>query len=310
MSPSGAAGTSARGLPEPGDALAAVLDDVIDVLGDVLEALRMSDTAQESRAEPRHAPPGRVAQMYEEYEAGASLAAVGASHGLTRERVRQLFAAADLPTRSNSGTAKLRQAHLADRHRDRIVAEFAQGSLPAMIAERLALPRKLVETVLAEDPRRARVMRVTARRAVRRADRVRVTDDELVACLQQAAEEIGGIVAAERFDRIARQSFFADGRSWASHQTYAQRFGSWRAALQHAGLPANPPSPIAGRRRFTRQHCVDAILEVERAIGHLPTSAEYDDYARATAGELPSVATVRQRLDGWTEAVTTAAGYG
>jgi hypothetical protein len=100
-----------------------------------------------------------------------------------------------------------------------------------------------------------------------------------------------------------------DGRSWPSHQTAFLRFGSWKAALEHAGLPANPSTPIAGRLLFTDGHCIDAILEVERSVGHLPTAAEYERYSAKMAGVLPSLATVRKRFGTWRNALEAAANF-
>jgi DNA-directed RNA polymerase sigma subunit (sigma70/sigma32) len=48
-----------------------------------------------------HAPhTARVREMHSLYQQGATLEEVGELYGITRERVRQLFKEADLPTRS------------------------------------------------------------------------------------------------------------------------------------------------------------------------------------------------------------------
>jgi DNA-directed RNA polymerase sigma subunit (sigma70/sigma32) len=48
-----------------------------------------------------HAPhTSRAREMYSLYQRGSTLEEVGKLYGLTRERVRQLFKEADLPTRS------------------------------------------------------------------------------------------------------------------------------------------------------------------------------------------------------------------
>lgn len=43
--------------------------------------------------------PERVREMYQDYIEGMTLAEVGRAHGLTRKRVRQLFALEQLPRR-------------------------------------------------------------------------------------------------------------------------------------------------------------------------------------------------------------------
>jgi hypothetical protein len=54
---------------------------------------------------------------------------------------------------------------------------------------------------------------------------------------------------------------------------------------------------------------VDAILDVERDLGHPPTAAEYERAAVAGEGVLPSLATLRNRCGGWQEALVLAVRF-
>ena len=73
--------------------------------------------------------------------------------------------------------------------------------------------------------------------------------------------------------------------------------------------PQGLPIALPGQRIFTRERCIDAILDVERELGHAPTAAEYERAAVASNGVLPSLATLRHRCGGWNQALLLAANY-
>jgi hypothetical protein len=251
--------------------------------------------------------PDRVLEMRKLYDTGASLAEVAERFDLTRERVRQLFGAHGLPTRSAAETAALRRGQLMSRHQQQIFDLIDAGAAPHDIAERLAIPLQLVLETLDGDQSRVRL--AAYRRTAKRQPKPKYTNEEILECLRTANVELGGVLTTSEYTRFARTHKFPDGRPWPMHQTSVLRFGSWRAALQRAGLEANPPSAIAGQRLFTREHCVDAILEVEREFGHPPTAAEYERTAAASNGVLPSLATVRHRCGGWQAALVLTARF-
>ena len=226
---------------------------------------------------------------------------------ITRERVRQLFGAHGLPTRSAGETAALRREQLMSEHREQITRLIDAGVAPNEIAERLGISPQLVRDALHDDPSRRRL--AAFRRTAKKRPKPRYSDEEIIECLRTASVELGGVLTTAEYTNYARTRRFPDGRPWPLHQTPFLRFGSWRAALQRAGLEANPPSAIAGQRLFTREHCIDAILEVERELGHPPTAAEYERAAVASNGVLPSLATVRHRCGGWQEALVLAARF-
>jgi hypothetical protein len=242
--------------------------------------------------------------MQELYETGATLGDVGGCFDLTRERVRQLFLAHGIPTRSLKDTNALKREQMRDNHRDQICELVDAGIGPREIAARLALPIAAVNEALAADPNRQRL--IAFRRNSKKRTKPKYADAEIVECLRTASAELGGVLTTAEYTAFARTRKFKDGRPWPLHQTPAIRFGSWRAALQTAGLEANPPSAVAGQRLFTHAHCIDAILEVERELGHPPTAAEYEHAAAASRGVLPSLATVRHRCDGWKQALGLA----
>jgi hypothetical protein len=194
-----------------------------------------------------------------------------------------------------------------NEHRQEIFEMVDAGVGPNEIAERLAVPPPLVRAALNGDPSRRRL--AAFQRNAKSQPRPKYTDEELIECLRTASVEIGGVLTTAEYTNFSRTRKFSDGRPWPGHQTPALRFGSWRTALQRAGLEANPPSAIAGQRLFTPGHCVDAILEVERELGHPPTAAAYERAAAGSNGILPSLATVRHRCGSWQQALQLAARF-
>jgi hypothetical protein len=291
---------------------AGVLTEVLAAYEAAIEAAGITLSNEPVLAEPDPVPiqpqiPHRVLEMRELYNTGASLAEVAERFGLTRERVRQLFGAHHLPTRSTAETAALRRKLLMNDHRQQIFDLIDAGVAPRDIAERLAIPPQLVREALHDDPSRRRL--AAFRRTTKKRPKQRYTSDELIECLRTASVELGGVLTTADYTGLARTRAFPDGRPWPTHQTPVLRFGSWRAALQRAGLEANPPSAIAGQRLFTTELCVDAILEVERDLGYPPTAAAYERAAAASNGVLPSLATVRHRCGSWQEALVLAARF-
>jgi hypothetical protein len=185
---------------------------------------------------------------------------------------------------------------------------LADGYPPTEVASTVQVPLGLVQEIDAGNPDFAR------RRRQRRVFETRITsskytDEEVLGCLEKASDDLGGVLTTAAYTEYARACTFGDGRPWPTHQTAVLRFGSWRAGLEEAGLPSNPSTPIAGRLLFDEARCIDAILEVQRAFGHLPSIGEYEAYAASMEGVLPSVATVRHRLGGWRLALRAAAEF-
>jgi hypothetical protein len=248
--------------------------------------------------------------MYELYEGGLTLHEVGEDYGLSRERVRQLFARAGLQTRSILETAQLKRE--ADRARaDEIVEAFRRTKDVAVVAGELEIGRAtIVEVLRAELPPRERVAvrsrpgppPVTVPPGARRW----YSDAELIAFLREAGAAVGATLSGKAYDAFARRRRTSDGRRWPTKQTAMSRFGSWRAAVQAAGLDTHPSSGVGLRERFRREQCVEAVRLVGERLERPPSRGEYERCARESAGELPSVSTVGVRCGGWSEAVRLA----
>jgi hypothetical protein len=249
---------------------------------------------------------GRAAGMANSYVAGATLQDIGDEHSLSRERVRQILCDAGYNLGELKEKAKAeRRRRIRQEHGPAIREMLGLGRTANEVALALGVPIDLVKRIDASDPSYARTRKVARRKTYA----LKYTDEDVLSCLREANAALGGVLTTAAYDAYARGRTLPEGRPWPTHQTAHLRFGSWRAALERAGLPANASSPIAGRRLFTDGHCIDAILEAERALGHLPTVAEYERYAAEMAGVLPSSATVRNRFGSWRRALEAAAEF-
>ena len=244
----------------------------------------------------------RVSEMHDLYAQGATLAQVGDRYGLSRERIRQLFAATGLPTRTLAETAEMNRRKARERGTE-VVAAYRKLEDIRAVAEQLGVPQSIVREIVREE-RARQPTRESARR--RKPSRRRFSDQELLDALRAAHAELGGVLSVGMYGTWARGRVLPDGRPWPGHQVCAHRFGSWRAALMAAGLNANGASPITGTGLFAAPDCVDAVRHVSRKLGRVPTCDEYDREARRSAGALPSLATIRTRCGGWLAALTEA----
>jgi len=256
----------------------------------------------------------RAREMYALYEDGATLEEVGICFSLTRERVRQIFRDAGLATRSVAEASgvpkKYSDAELIDclRHTSSALRSGLMTTDYAVFARTQRFsngrPWPTISTHLNRFGSWANALKVAGvQPGVRKVWAKLYSDAELIDCLQGAHRALGGVLAKAVYDKFASERCFTDGRPWPTGQVPSQRFGSWREALHKAGLRSNPPSAAAGQRRFGQADCLDAVRSVAHKLGRAPTSNEYCDLARQSAGALPSLSTVHNRCGTWSEAI-------
>jgi hypothetical protein len=233
------------------------------------------------------------------YQGGATLEEVGRAFGISRERVRQIFRDHGLPVRSVKDAHALQRTRQSRQYANRIKGRFRDLRDVDAVAQELQLPKTLVAEVVDS------AFTAAERRKPKHA-RKKYSDQELIEFLQGASTALGGVLSAHGYTHYARGQKTQDGRPWPTHQTHALRFGSWREAVKAAGLAANPSSPISGQTIFADGHCIDALRAAARALGRPPTADEYEEFARASNGALPSQATVRHRLGRWYQALERA----
>lgn len=165
---------------------------------------------------------------------------------------------------------------------------------------KLDVPRALVKEIVAEH------FPESKRRRYRRLSPPKYPTEEMIALLKQASAEVSVPLSLGTYRLLAKNRRTDDGRSWPSVHTYAARFGSWRKALIAAGLPVGPRGSSGARPRFSEEDCIKALREVAEMLGGAPTKATHDELARASAGALPSSATIINRLSTWFDALDRA----
>jgi AraC-like DNA-binding protein len=240
-----------------------------------------------------------VDEMHRHYLQGATLEEVGQRAGISRERVRQLFNDAELPTRTRAVAWRRKMEARAQRANagDELIAQqFREGKNIQTLADEHDLAVSAIRTIL-----RAKLSRREYLDVPTDPQPKRYTDEDLIEFLGKAARGHNGPLSVVRYNEVADRSL----KRWPSVETYRIRFGSWTGAVQAAGLPASNPSPWTGER-ISREECLAAVRAVTQALGELPTRAEYDRRARESNGSLPSLATVAHRCGGWRQALRSA----
>ena len=252
--------------------------------------------------------------MYERWIHGEQLEQIGRSYGLSRERVRQVIkegghdveVGKQLSSAARTAAAERERQSPFETHRDEIISLIEGGASLDEIWRKTGVTASLIREMVRKDPtlERLRWMLHTKNTFAKN-----YSTEELITCMREANNALGGILSTSAYTEHASTRVFDDGRPWPTHQTMGLRFGGWRAALAAAGLQSNAPSAIAGQVIFSREHCIDALAEVARRLGHMPTVVEYEEAVREGAGYLPSVATVRNRLGSWQQALRLASEY-
>lgn len=125
-------------------------------------------------------------------------------------------------------------------------------------------------------------------------------DSQLLAGLRAAAEATGQPLTVKQYDawRAAQADEHASGIWIIRH------FGTWRAALERAGLEANTTRSTSSK--WTDEEMLDQVAAY-LAAGSTGSYAGYEAWAKETAAA-PSAASVRARFGTWAEARRRAEG--
>lgn len=124
------------------------------------------------------------------------------------------------------------------------------------------------------------------------------TEADIVAVLRQVAGALGSPLSADRYDTVC------DEFGGPSSARIIQRFGSWNAACEAAGLATN-----RGRsnyaRGWTRERVLHVVADYLAAESSTGSYAGYAAWARQTPGA-PSAQTMRNYLGTWSTAKAEA----
>lgn len=233
------------------------------------------------------------------YRTGATLEEVANAAGLTREGVRNRLRRLNEPVRTSKHTHELRFHTLTSGREEEIVDAFLRLRADDAVATELDLPAEYVRRIVDDRVPDARVIR---KKRVHQTPNF--TDDEIVESLRVAAATQQRNLAKDHYDAWWKKNRRSpDGRARPSWQTVPLRFGSWRAGLDAARLPANPHG--GPTKRYDFDDAVAAIVDCWQVVGRPPTVADYDSWSPRPV-DRPSSATVRKwgswdelKVDAW-----------
>lgn len=227
-----------------------------------------------------------------DYLAGATLQEIATQEGITREGVRQRLVRLGIPVRSLGETRRMQQQKFVETHGARAASLFLEFRDVAQVAHVLDAPARAVQAcVQGAIPDYAVLAR--APRSVTK----KYSNDELLEYLRTAATGLNVPMTGDVFEQKIASIWPADeSRQYPSKQPYALRFGSWRAALEAAGLPANPTTQVP--KKFDDPSvAVSAIVECWRELDSPPTVSDFDGWDPVSRG-FPSTSLVRVLVGG------------
>lgn len=123
------------------------------------------------------------------------------------------------------------------------------------------------------------------------------SDSLIIQTIQEAGYILGHPPEGPSYDRLAEIN-----PSWPKRVTIIKRFGSWRKALEAAGMPCNR-NYLTNKKKYTDEEIINALRDAAKA-GIFSTQA-YTKYAKEKS--MPSVALIQHRFGSW-RAAQQAAG--
>ena len=245
----------------------------------------------------------RVRGMQALREQGCSLDEIALRFGVSRERVRQIMRAHGGPAPADIADARRRRAEAqAEARIDELLERWRAGEPPRVAASEFGLQaaacRSTIERFATDADRTARKASMAgARRAQTYSDR------DIILALVSVAARLGRVPSAKEYAVHAREL------QYPSLATVLTRMGGWTNALQATGMRLIRTPVRPRRRRWTEDACWSALREVVRELGESPTVVAYERHAAGRA-ELPSSATLRNRLGRWSSITTQLAADG
>jgi AraC-like DNA-binding protein len=226
-----------------------------------------------------------VSQMYELYQTGLSLGAVGERFGLSRSRVSELFMAAGLQSRQ-SAARKARRSVSKDQGRVRkMYALYEQGATLAEVGEAFSITTQRVQQLFGQAGLRTRSLSTYA---ASRHDAGRQRSDEIINELRRV-----------RDTRLVAQ------RLGVPHKTVL--------GVIRENLPVSEYRAITYKHRsnkYSDEEVLGFLREAAGAVGGVLTGLDYDHFARermtADGRPWPTKQTAMRRFGSWRGALLAA----
>jgi transcriptional regulator with XRE-family HTH domain len=236
-------------------------------------------------------------------EHGWSLDEIALRFGVSRERVRQILRAHGGPAPRDIAEARRRRAETeAEARIDELLARWRTGELPRVVASELGLQaaacRSTIERFATDADRAARKASMAGTRRA-----LVYTDRDIIVALTSVAKRTGHVPSAKEYAALAREL------RYPSLPTVLNRMGGWTSALRAAGLRPLAAPARTRPRRWTDDACWAALGDVVEELGRVPSLLAYERHAAGRA-DLPSSATLRNRLGRWSAITTQLAGLG
>ncbi|HEX8159076.1 MAG TPA: sigma factor-like helix-turn-helix DNA-binding protein [Solirubrobacteraceae bacterium] len=243
----------------------------------------------------------RVRQMVALREQGWSLDEIALRFGVSRERVRQILRAHGGPDPENVAEARRRRAEQqAEAHIDELLGLWRSGEEPGSAASALGLQagacRSTIARFATEVDRAAR----TASLAGARTGAKTYSDRDIIVALISVGGRVGHVPSAKEYGALAREL------EYPSLATVLNRMGGWSSALATAGLSSGSTPRRTRSRQWTVEACWAALRDAVAELEEIPTVVGYARHA-ADRKDLPSSATVRNRLGRWSAIATQLA---
>jgi hypothetical protein len=245
----------------------------------------------------------RAHRMAELREQGHLLDEIALIFGVSRERVRQILRAHGGPDAQQVAAARRRRIEQQVHARiDELLGMWRAGQPPASAASALGLQAAACRSAIARDATEVDRAARKASLAKARAMTTIYTDGDIAAAVSAVAAGLGRVPSAKEYGALARE------RDYPCLATVLNRMGGWTNAVHAAGLtPSSTPTRTPTRTpRWTAEACWSAMRRSVAELGHIPSIAGYDRYA-ADRIDLPSSATLRNRLGRWSQITTQLA---
>lgn len=233
---------------------------------------------------------------------GFSLDEIAERYGVSRERVRQILRTHGGPDPQDVADARRRRAgRQAETHVDELLALWRCGKAPGIAAAALGLRaaacRGIIERFATDVDRAARQASLADARG---SGAQTYSDQEILTALMSVATRVGRVPSAREYAALAGE------QRLPSLATVLNRMGGWGNAIRAAGMLPLVAGAGARSRRWTDEACWTALRSVSRELGEIPSVRGYERHAEHRH-DLPSPATIRNRLGRWSSIVTRLA---
>lgn len=241
---------------------------------------------------------------------GKTLREIGDEYGVTRERIRQIIARHDpggfryearrkefLDSLSTILPDYIRD--YADAHPNMPSGQMAHAITKSLGWNVLSVTRDDVESAIGIEECKRRHRDIYINNHTHRI----YTDEEIILALQRVHAALGRKVMG-----LSRYRNFAEScpGEIPSAALIVQRFGYWKDACTAAGIPYGA-THFVYTRQWTDEDMYQIVIDfINDPDVPSPSAENYDQYARARKGVVPSLATIRNRMGKWTQIVSNA----